>query len=65
MPLRINMKQGVKNCKDLALNLLYNLRLGTYMKLSPRNNFLQPVALCPLHCKVLLRIVLNVCEIAK
>ena len=42
--------QGGKNCTDLALNVLYNLRLGTHMKFARRNNFLQPLALCPHRC---------------
>jgi len=43
----------------LALNLLYNLRLGTYMKFARKNNLLQPLALCPRYCRALFLIVLT------
>ena len=38
------LHHGVKNCTDLDLNLLYNLRLGTYMIFARKNNFLDPLA---------------------
>ena len=43
----------------LALNLLYSLGFGTYVKFARENNLLQPLALCPRHCRALFLILLT------